>query len=355
MTAVEHEPRVRPALRRRTEDRLVSGVAGGLADWLNASPFFVRVVLALLFTFDPSAWAYAGATLLLPARGSRPPRGWTTLESGWGGWACCSWAPLRLLANEVGVDKLRSVVPLRTSCWSLYGLVLPRRPRSPLSADYVRGRPRTPGGGGAATVRELLPLAISLAMLVSAGVTMLFTDVRWERVVPVCVIVGRGGVAGGLRGRGRPRPLRDAGRGGRGCCSATWWRPAHAWTWESATAGPRTSHPGRGTERWRSGVRWETWSWTCVGTLVAPDPIVLRASVGKRKPAGGCAAAGARPESGCARVGQGRAFTHSVHRVLVRRTTPGLRPPCHRPFAPSTRWTLPQRPPIRVNAEVGIG
>ena len=52
----------------------MSGVAGGLADWLNASPIFVRVVIALLFNFEPVGWAYAGRHRPAAGPRARPSR-----------------------------------------------------------------------------------------------------------------------------------------------------------------------------------------------------------------------------------------------------------------------------------------
>ena len=125
MSVVDNEPLVRPALRRRTEDRLVSGVAGGLADWLNASPLFVRVVLALLFTFDPVAWAYAGATLMLPARGHDRP-GWDNLI-GMGRLGLLFVAP-KLWADQMDADELTLVPP---NSWLIFsGLALLGRYRA---------------------------------------------------------------------------------------------------------------------------------------------------------------------------------------------------------------------------------
>src|SRR5688572_18210911 len=64
----------RSPLRRRTEHRLAAGVAGGVADRLNASAAFVRVILFFAIAWAP--WgleAYAAAALLIPPRGSDRP------------------------------------------------------------------------------------------------------------------------------------------------------------------------------------------------------------------------------------------------------------------------------------------
>ena len=56
-------------LYRSTENRMVAGICGGLADYLDADPTIVRLVtvLAILFTGVP-ALAYLVAWIVIPER-----------------------------------------------------------------------------------------------------------------------------------------------------------------------------------------------------------------------------------------------------------------------------------------------
>ena len=105
----------------------------------------------------------------------------------------------QVLAKQVGVNEVLAGPP---RIWvPLYGLLLLGL-LVLLSADYVRGRPRTPAEERA-TVLGAAPLVVSLAIL--TGVTVLSTDVRWERFVPVCVVVaGTALLVGAWAGRPRP-------------------------------------------------------------------------------------------------------------------------------------------------------
>lgn len=58
-------------LRRRTSDRVLGGVAGGLADYLNVDPVLVRVAFAGLMIFGGAGFAlYVLGWLLIPAVGT---------------------------------------------------------------------------------------------------------------------------------------------------------------------------------------------------------------------------------------------------------------------------------------------
>lgn len=67
--------RARP-LERSTEDRMIAGVAGGIADWLGVDATLVRVAfVALTFANLVGALAYGILMVVLPSdAGRRPPR-----------------------------------------------------------------------------------------------------------------------------------------------------------------------------------------------------------------------------------------------------------------------------------------
>ena len=63
----EHEVR---QLRRSGDDRMLAGVAGGIARYLNADVTLVRVIIAALALFTGAGAAlYIAAWLLIPADG----------------------------------------------------------------------------------------------------------------------------------------------------------------------------------------------------------------------------------------------------------------------------------------------
>lgn len=63
-------------LERSTDDRMIAGVAGGIADWLGVDATLVRVAfVALTFANLVGALAYAILMVVLPSdAGRRPPR-----------------------------------------------------------------------------------------------------------------------------------------------------------------------------------------------------------------------------------------------------------------------------------------
>ena len=57
-------------LRRSTDDKMLAGVAGGIARYLNADATLVRVIIAALVLFTGvGAALYLAAWLLIPADG----------------------------------------------------------------------------------------------------------------------------------------------------------------------------------------------------------------------------------------------------------------------------------------------
>ncbi|MGB6576758.1 MAG: PspC domain-containing protein [Streptosporangiaceae bacterium] len=61
-------------LRRSGDDKILAGVAGGIARYLNADVTLVRVIIAALALFTGAGVAlYIAAWLLIPADGSDHP------------------------------------------------------------------------------------------------------------------------------------------------------------------------------------------------------------------------------------------------------------------------------------------
>ena len=61
-------------LRRSGDDKMLAGVAGGLARYLNADVTLVRVIIAALALFTGAGVAcYVAAWLLIPADGQDQP------------------------------------------------------------------------------------------------------------------------------------------------------------------------------------------------------------------------------------------------------------------------------------------
>jgi phage shock protein PspC (stress-responsive transcriptional regulator) len=182
-------PVARPRLRRRGQHRLVAGVAGGLADRLNAPVAFVRFMFGLAAWLMPWAiFAYAAAALLVPAAGrSRPD--WDNLIG-------AARVGLLFAVPWVAGPRYLDDPGGPTGVWiAVYGL-LAAGAAVLLSADYVRGRPRSPEEART-TVLAALPVA-AVAAVVVAGV-VLVPDVSWERVVPLAALAG--GAALVLAGR----------------------------------------------------------------------------------------------------------------------------------------------------------
>jgi phage shock protein PspC (stress-responsive transcriptional regulator) len=181
----------RARLRRRTEHRLLAGVAGGIADRLNAPVAFVRFLIVLASAWAPwTLAAYAGAALLIPARDRTRPD-WDNLVG-----ACrfgLVFAGPWLAGPSLSIDE-----PMggSTGWWIASWGLLAVGAAVMLSADYVRGRGRT-RAEARATVLAGLPVA-GCALVLAAG-AVLVPGVRWEHAVPLAAIAG--GVALVIGGR----------------------------------------------------------------------------------------------------------------------------------------------------------
>jgi phage shock protein PspC (stress-responsive transcriptional regulator) len=173
----------RRRLRRRTEHRLAAGVAGGIADRLNASAAFVRVILFFAIAWAP--WgleAYAAAALLIPPRDSDRPD-WDNLI-GLARIGVLFGVPVLALSGGINIsDDFEGPV----GWWLAYCGLLAAGAVALLTADYRRERPRT-RPDPPAVVLAALPVGICAAGFAAA--VWLAPDVRWERAAPVVALVG---------------------------------------------------------------------------------------------------------------------------------------------------------------------
>jgi phage shock protein PspC (stress-responsive transcriptional regulator) len=177
----------RGRLRRRTEHRLAAGVAGGIADRLNASVGFVRVLLFLAIAWVPwSLEAYAAAALLIPPRGSDRPDwdnliGLTRLGVVFG-------VPVLALSGGINIDG-----PFKgpVGWWVAYCGLLAAGAVALLGADYRRGGPRTRAEARAVV---LAALPVGICAVGFAAAVALVPDLRWERAAPLVALVGAGTV-----------------------------------------------------------------------------------------------------------------------------------------------------------------
>ena len=189
--------RQRPSLRRRVDNRLVGGVVGGLADWLNAPVGFLRVIVYLAMTPWPVLLAvYAGACLVLPARGHNRP-GWDNVIA-LARVGVVAAAPVLFLGNSTSSDSLLRRSPelwIPLSAFTLVGYAL----------FFSRSYPRGPSNEEArATVLGAAP-AFAVAAAIALGVS-LAPDVRWERGIALVPLVAGAFLLLGIRsGSWRPR------------------------------------------------------------------------------------------------------------------------------------------------------
>ena len=172
----------RPRLRRRTQHRLVSGVAGGIADRLNAPVAVVRVVI-LLATLSPwSVLAYAVATAAIPPEGRDRPD-WDNLV-GLARLGLLFFVPDVVLNGGLVLNQ-----PFRgpAGWWIAYLGVVGAGALALVGADYLRGRPRTSEETRSVVLAAIPVVACGVAL---AAAMLIVPDVRWERWLPLVAVVG---------------------------------------------------------------------------------------------------------------------------------------------------------------------
>ncbi len=205
----EGEAQARKRLFRSADNKIISGVAGGVAEYLNLDPTIVRLlwVLVTLFTGGAAFWAYVALWLFLPvgdnARGQAADPVIKLDEKSLGviAWILISLGVLWLLAN-FGIlpfiwRSLRGVMRIMGLVfWPLVllaggWLILSKLGHTDAIAQKVRGG--IPEGdsvkesvrSGYHTVREKTPLKRSaddrMLLGVCAGIA------RWLNIDPIIV------------------------------------------------------------------------------------------------------------------------------------------------------------------------
>jgi phage shock protein PspC (stress-responsive transcriptional regulator) len=173
----------RARLPRRTEHRLVAGVAGGIADRLNAPVAFVRFFILVATIWSPFVFAaYGAAALVLPAGGRNQPD-WDNLV-GAGRLALVLAAPWLALWSPLAINE-----PIDGSAgWVVAAVgLLAVGAVAMFSADYRREGGRTREEARSAVLGALPAAACGLLL---AAAIVLVPDVRWERFVPLVAIAG---------------------------------------------------------------------------------------------------------------------------------------------------------------------
>jgi len=170
-------------LRRRTEQRLIAGVAGGIADRLNASVGFIRVLIGVASALVPwTLAAYAAGALLIPPRGSGRPD-WDNLVA-LARLGVILGVPLVALAPGVDIGEPLGGPPGQ---WIAYLGLLVAGGVALMAADYGRSRPRTRAEARAVV---LAALPVAGCILAFAAGMLLAPDLRWERFIPAVALVG---------------------------------------------------------------------------------------------------------------------------------------------------------------------
>jgi phage shock protein PspC (stress-responsive transcriptional regulator) len=188
MTAAAlRDARVAPG-RVSPERWVVCGVAADLARILRAPVHLIRPLLLVAVFFQPSGVlvAYAVAAALLPRGQVRHPS-WSAGVA-LGRLALLLLAPIVLTTGPISTDDLLSSGP---AVWVTTGgvalaILIGVIASSPVAGQVDEARCRT-------LVLAALP-ALAIAAGCLAGMWLL-PDVRWDRVLPVLVIVGGAGLA----------------------------------------------------------------------------------------------------------------------------------------------------------------
>jgi len=159
-------------LYRHPTDRVIAGVAGGLAAWLNVDPSLVRIAWVLLAIFSGGVFAvvYVVMMVVVPL----PPPGWIPRPRNAGGpgpGAAPGWQPGTTGAGSAGPASTPPPAGASTP---------PPAPGSIRPPAASRG----PSAGNAGVVTGVVLIGVGLWFLVDQ-----FVSFDWDLLWPVVVMV----------------------------------------------------------------------------------------------------------------------------------------------------------------------
>ncbi len=209
MTSQDTQPSAAPGrfLRRRTTDRVIGGVAGGLADYFNVDPLLIRIGFVGLIIFGGAGLVlYVIAWLLIPAVGQdmSPVEalvrwiGLTPQRIGWIAIVVAAILVIFALSSPIGVPVDGSSYPN----YGYYGaplginptvvfwavivvvagyLLLLRREAPPATAGMADGQHTSTGEG---LIRRVGPTVGRIATFAVVGVAVILLINSWNLNIP---------------------------------------------------------------------------------------------------------------------------------------------------------------------------
>ncbi len=182
-------------LYRSPTDRVIAGVAGGLAVWLNIDPSLVRIAWVLLAIFSGGIFllVYFVMMIVVPL----PPDGWIPRAGGApggtpGGWGT-GWG------TPGGTAGTSGTAPDAPPAGPTSGWAPPAGGGWSSAPPPATGWSRPMGGGNAGIVLGVVLIVLGAWFLVDQ-----YVRIDWNLLWPaVVIVIGVGLIAAALR-RGRP-------------------------------------------------------------------------------------------------------------------------------------------------------
>lgn len=183
-------------LYRSPTDRVIAGVAGGMAVWLNIDPSLIRIAWVLLGIFSGGIFAvvYIVMMIVVPL----PPAGWVPVPGGIAGQGpgpTAGWGAATPPTGPSGAAPDWTQPP-----------GAPAAPGSGWGSGFAPGAtPGAPPGAGLSPSGQRNLAMVAGVVLILLGAWFLvdqFVDIRWDLVWPVVVIaIGVGIIVAAVRRR----------------------------------------------------------------------------------------------------------------------------------------------------------